>query len=59
MSDMVDVYFDEVITQTDLAWRILTDDDEQVWLPKSECELDEDDCLAQVPEWLAIEKGLV
>lgn len=30
-----------------------------VWLPKSQCEWDEGDGEMQLPEWLAIEKGLV
>lgn len=29
------------------------------WLPKSQCEWDDHDKEMQLPEWLAIEKGLV
>jgi len=30
---------------------------EPVWVPKSQCEFDEGEL--QIPEWLAIDKGLV
>ncbi len=28
------------------------------WVPKSQCEIDEDGCI-QMPEWIAVEKGFV
>lgn len=30
---------------------------EKVWLPKSQCEIDDDSI--QIPEWLALDKGLI
>lgn len=48
----------ELEHQTELAW-LMTIEDEQVWLPKSQCEWDENEGTILVPEWLAIEKGLV
>lgn len=48
----------ELIHETELAWLMLIEDQE-VWLPKSQCEFDEDDGTVLVPEWLAVEKGLV
>lgn len=57
-NETVDIDFDELVHDTDMAW-LISIDSEKVWLPKSECELDEHDQVAQVPEWLAIEKGLV
>lgn len=29
------------------------------WLPKSQCEWDSRDKIMQIPEWLALEKGLI
>ena len=49
--------FDELIKESELAWLLKMSDDE-IWFPKSECELDEHDKLITVPEWLAVEKGL-
>jgi hypothetical protein len=30
-----------------------------VWLPKSQCEWDKGDKTMQLPEWLALDKGLI
>lgn len=57
-TEYVEVDFDELIRESDSAWLIRTADGDEVWLPKSQCELDEDDNRVDVPEWLAIEKGL-
>ena len=57
--EKLEVDFEGLVHQTPDAWLILTADDEQVWLPKSQCELDEDGKVVKVPEWLAIKKGLV
>lgn len=56
---METIYFERLVHQTTDAWLIETDSGDEVWLPKSQCELDEDDNTVEVPEWLAIEKGLV
>lgn len=40
-----------------LAWRFY-DGQKQVWLPKSQCEWDEESKTMTMPEWLAIEKEL-
>lgn len=55
----VQVYFERVICESELAWLVETADGDEAWLPKSECQLDEDDNSVELPEWLAIEKGLV
>ena len=47
----------EVVRETERAWLIDVDGDE-IWLPKSIC-TDNEDGTFTVPEWLAIEKGLV
>ena len=44
--------------ETDLAYRFF-DGTIVVWLPKSQCEWDEDGKVMTMEEWLAIEKGLV
>jgi len=55
---MEQIDFDELIKETDLSWLLKIDGD-QIWFPKSRCEIDEDDGTIEVPEWLAIEKELV
>lgn len=54
------------VAQTALAYGVTDDepDDPVVWLPKSECEIEGPDllgkvCTFRVPEWLAIDNGLV
>lgn len=42
--------------ETEKAYLIETDKGE-AWLPKSQVEVDEDEI--QLPEWLALEKGLI
>jgi hypothetical protein len=55
---MIEINFDKIIRETQDAW-LLDTGDEKVWFPKSQCTLDEDEKIIEVPEWLAIEKGLV
>lgn len=47
----------EIKHETQAAW-LVHDGDQDVWLPKSQCE-DNGDGTFTLPEWLAIEKGLV
>lgn len=52
----------KLLKETPDAWLLLLDDSDflnyvKEWFPKSQCELCED--IVLVPEWLAIEKGLV
>lgn len=56
---MVEVFVERLIRDTPDSWLILTADDEEVWLPKSQVELDDDESVVMVPEWLAIDRGLV
>lgn len=44
--------------ETDLAY-LFHDGQISVWLPKSQCEWDEDDKAMSIPEWLAYEKELI
>jgi len=54
----VEIYFDEITHETDEAYLFRVDEDEEVWLPKSQVEITESD-IVEMPEWLAIEKGLI
>lgn len=51
-------YDGHVETETDLAWLFEIDGGEQVWFPKSQCELDDSQTSILVPLWLAKAKGL-
>lgn len=56
---MVTVDFDELVYQTDDAYKLRIDGDE-VWLPKACCrDLDEEDGTVEVIEKMAVDKGLV
>ena len=44
--------------ETDSAY-LVSDGEHKVWVPKSQVELDEDTGILTLPEWLAIDKGLV
>lgn len=57
-NEIIEIYFDELKKETDMAWLVKIDEDE-VWLPKSVCELDEKDGVAEVPEWICFEKELI
>lgn len=47
----------EVIRQTDFAWLISDDGSREVWIPKSQADW-VDEGIIEMPEWLAIDKGL-
>lgn len=49
----------KVKAETDLAVMVTNLQDENVWLPLSQVEVDYKDQEIQVPEWLAIDKDLV
>lgn len=48
----------EVKGETEKAYRFY-DGKETVWLPKSQVEWYEDEGTMTMPEWLALEKGLI
>ena len=56
-SDLVDIAA-ELRHETEKAW-LFYDGAREVWLPKSQCEYDPDDGTVALPEWLAMEKGLI
>lgn len=48
----------EIRGETERAYRF-DDGTKQVWLPKSQCEWDEDSHTMAMPQWLAYEKELI
>jgi len=56
-NELIQLKYDEIIQETDLAWLLRFGDDE-VWMPKSRCENDDEERLISVPQWLIEEKGL-
>jgi hypothetical protein len=61
-SEPVEISFEELVRETPAAFLLKMEEGifgEKVWFPKSQCTLDEETKTIEVPEWLAIEKGLV
>lgn len=56
-SNLVDIA-GEIQGETEKAFRFY-DGKEIVWIPKSQCEWDEESKIMTMPEWLALEKGLI
>lgn len=46
-----------VLHETEKAYLVTNDGDNKVWLSKSICEID--GSVLQIPEWLALDKGLI
>jgi hypothetical protein len=59
--DLEDVEVARIVHRTAQAVLVQTDDGEEVWLPLSKVEIDESGPhpVVSMPEWLAIDKGLV
>ena len=55
--DPVTIKVDTLVRETERAWLFAIDGDE-VWIAKSQGELDEANSEVTVPEWLADDKGL-
>lgn len=62
-SDEADDYELKLVGQTDAAWCVDTEEEQGVWLPKSQVECDRPRlghvCTFTVPNWLAEKKGLL
>ena len=57
-SDLIDIAC--IITgETERAYRIDHGGKEECWVPKSLCEWDENSKTMTMPEWIAMEKGLI
>lgn len=53
------VAYDELLRDDELAWLLdFPDLDDPVWLPKAECEIDEDAMEISVPDWLIVNRGI-
>lgn len=48
-----------VTAETEGAWLIDIGDELEHWVPKSQCDWDEDQGIMEMPEWLAVKEGLV
>lgn len=59
-SDLVDISV-TLVHETDKAWLLDLGDDEEVWIPKSQAELERNGrgWTLTCPEWLAMDKGLI
>jgi hypothetical protein len=57
LGSFVELVYDEIEFETESGW-LLSFDDNNVWLPKSQCEIDIGRGRVEVPAWLAREKGL-
>ncbi len=50
----------EIVAETGMAWLVkVGEEGEDVWVPKSQCELDTEEGLLEVPRWLAERHGWV
>ena len=52
------IEYEKIITETKKAWLLKIERDVEVWLPKTECEIDTTDNTILVPLWIISEKGL-
>lgn len=57
-SGLVEVEFDELIEERPTAIHIRIDD-KKYWLPKSQIDFRKWSSIVEIPEWLAISKGLI
>lgn len=48
---------EELIRTSEKAWFISVDG-ETIWVPKSQCDFDQDDMIIMIPNWLAKDKGI-
>jgi hypothetical protein len=58
MGDDVKIDFDELSKETEAAYLIVINN-EKIWIPKSQVRVYQKAKTAYVPEWLALEKGLI
>lgn len=58
LSKLHSIEFDSKVRETELA--VLLDiDGEEIWFPKSQIDMRSWSNIVEIPEWLAIEKGLL
>ena len=56
--ELLEIDFDRLAAETPLAWCIEIDG-RGFWIPKSKCDIEIEERIAHVPEWLAVEKELI
>lgn len=52
----------KLLAETAKAWGVTDDDERTIWIPKSQCEMEkrvDGTYDLTLPEWLAMEKGLI
>ena len=57
-SDLVDIAC-EITAETEKAFKIDHGGEEECWVPKSQCEWDATVKTMTMPEWLALDKGIL
>lgn len=57
-SDLIDIAC-IIVTETEKAYLIDHGAKAKVWVPKSQCEYDENDKTLALPKWLAKDKGII
>lgn len=58
MEEDVAIHFDELERETEAAFLVAIDG-KKYWLPKSQVRMYEKPKKAYIPEWLALQKGLI
>jgi RNase P/RNase MRP subunit p29 len=48
----------QILFETEKAYRF-DSGDKQEWIPKSQCQWDQDNKVMTMPEWIAMEKGFI
>lgn len=63
MADRLHDFVCQIKFETAKAWLVTSDGEDEIWLPKSNCELEKNrdgrTWTATIPEWLAMEKNLI
>lgn len=54
--DSVEIAFDEIVHSTDLTW-LVDFGFKTEWVPASQCKINEEDKVVEMPEWLAIDRN--
>jgi hypothetical protein len=58
--EYVEIEYEDIIRETDLALQLDIGDNMLIWIPKSQIDNhDEEEGIIQIPEWLAYEKSLI
>lgn len=59
-TQLIDITFEAIINETPKAWLLIfPNKPDEIWFPKSECEVYEQNYVVTMPAWLAREKDLI